>query len=125
MKNKKMSEAPSPPDAGQIERLAAFLRLIPKDGPLGRLLKGAAHLEESAATPAELAGDILHGAGQIAHYLYGHEKYRRKVYRLVSAGKLPNFRLGAAICTRKSVLHGWIGKQEAIGSDCGANLNAL
>jgi excisionase family DNA binding protein len=112
MKNKKMSEAPPRPDASQLERLAAFLRLIPEGGQLDRLLKGAALLETPPTAPAELASDILHGAGQIAHYLYGDKKHRRKVYRLVEAGKLPHFRLGTNICSRRSALCTWISQQE-------------
>jgi hypothetical protein len=108
-----MNETNSPhPDARQLDRLAAFLRLLPEGGPLDRLLKGAAHLETQPTTPAELASDILHGAGQIAHFLYGDDKHRRRVYRLVEAGKLPHFRLGATICSRRSVLSGWISEQE-------------
>jgi excisionase family DNA binding protein len=111
-----MNETHSPPpDARQLERLAAFLRLIPEDGPLARLLKGAALLEHPPTSAAELASDILHGASAIAHFLHGHRKHRRKVYRLVEAGKLPHFRLGANICSRKSVLLEWIDNQEMKG----------
>jgi hypothetical protein len=99
-----MNETQPQPDARQLERLAAFLRLIPEGGPLDRLLRGAALLETPPTAPAELASDILHGAGQIARFLYGHEKYRRKVYRLIDGGKLPYFRLGSAICSRKSII---------------------
>jgi excisionase family DNA binding protein len=107
-----MSEPPPQPEASQFERLAAFLRLIPEGGALDRLLKGAAHLETPPASPAELSGDILHGAAAISHFLYGHEKHRRKVYRLVQAGKLPHFRLGSGICTRRSILMEWIARME-------------
>jgi excisionase family DNA binding protein len=113
-----MSGASSPkPDASQLEHLAAFLRLIPENGALARLLKGAALLEKPPTTPAELASDILHGAGQIAHFLYGHEKHRRKVYRLVASGGIPHFRLGATICSRKSALRGWIDNEERRGTN--------
>jgi hypothetical protein len=107
-----MSEPPPQPEASQFERLAAFLRLIPEGGALDRLLKGAAHLETPSATPAELASDILHGAAQIAHFLYGDERHRRKVYRLVESNNLPHFRLGVNICSRKSALLNWISAQE-------------
>jgi hypothetical protein len=109
-----MGEAPPPkPDAHQLERLAAFLRLIREGGQLDQLLKGAALLEKPPTTPAELATDILYGAAAIAHFLFGDAKERRKVYRLVEAEKLPHFRLGPAVCSRKSVLSAWIMKQEA------------
>jgi hypothetical protein len=107
-----MSEPPLQPDARQFERLAAFLRLIPEGGALDRLLKGAAHLEEPPSTTADLASDVLHGAAAIARFLHGHERHRRKVYRLVAVGKLPYFRLGRDICSRKSVLLRWIAAQE-------------
>ena len=103
-----MTETPPKPDARQLERLAAFLRLIPENGALGRLLRGAALLETPPTTPVDLASDILHGASAIAHFLYGHEEHRRKVYRLAATGKLPHFRLGASICSRKSVISHWI-----------------
>jgi len=103
-----MSEPPPQPEACQLERLAALLRLMPEGGSLDRLLKGAAHLETSPATPTELASDILHGADQIAHFLYGDSTHRRKVYRLVQGGYLPHFRLGASICSRKSILLNWM-----------------
>jgi excisionase family DNA binding protein len=119
-----MTETHSPPDARQLERLAAFLRLIPEDGPLARLLKGAALLETPPTTPAQLASDILHGAGQIAHFLYGHEKHRRRVYRLVEAGRLPHFRLGTSVCSRKSVLYHWIKQQENLESVEGNKVEA-
>lgn len=108
-----MDETPPPPDACQLERLAAFLRLIPENGPLDRLLKGAALLETPPTTPGELASDMLYGASQIAHFLYGDAKLCRKVYRIIGAGKLPHFRLGANICSRKSILLKWITSQES------------
>ena len=65
-----------------------------------------------------LAGDILHGADQIAAFLYGDRKDRRKVYNLVETGRLPHFRLGANICARRSSLLQWITTQEtAAGMD--------
>lgn len=108
-----MTETISPkPDACQLERLSAFLRLIPEGGALDRLLKGAALLEDRPTTAAELASDVLYGAGAIAAFIWGHEKHRCKVYRLVEASKLPHFRLGTNICSRRSVLKEWIANQE-------------
>ena len=60
-----------------------------------------------------LADDLLHGADQIAEFLYGDEKERRKVYHLVEKSCLPHFRLGATLCARKSTLLQWIAAQEA------------
>lgn len=65
------------------------------------------------ASAAPLAGDILSGANEIAEFLYGDRKHRRKVYNLVETDRLPVFRLGANICARRSVLLAWIAAQEA------------
>ena len=59
-----------------------------------------------------IAGDILHGADEIAAFLYGDAKHRRRVYNLIDGDYLPVFRLGAGICARRSVLMAWIGEQE-------------
>ncbi|NEV79025.1 DNA-binding protein [Rhodopseudomonas sp. BR0C11] len=64
------------------------------------------------ASAAPLAGDILSGANEIAEFIYGDRKYRRKVYNLVETNCLPVFRLGANICARRSILLSWIAKQE-------------
>jgi hypothetical protein len=69
------------------------------------------------AAASSLAGDILHGADGIAEFLYGDSKLRRKVYNLVETERLPHFRLGAAICARKSVLLAWIEQQEQHGEN--------
>ena len=61
----------------------------------------------------ELAGDILDGADQIALFIFGTTKKRRRVYNLVEAGELPTFRLGSSIHARKSALLDWIQKREA------------
>jgi len=60
----------------------------------------------------DLASDILHGADQIAKFLYGDERQRRKVYHLADKENLPVFRLGTTICARKSTLLRWIEEQE-------------
>lgn len=62
--------------------------------------------------PSPLVGDILHGADEIAEFLFGDKKSRRKVYNLVETARLPVFRLGVNICARKSVLLEWISAQE-------------
>jgi hypothetical protein len=60
----------------------------------------------------EVASDILHGADQIAQFLFGQKKLRRRVYNLVERKELPVFRIGAIICARRSVLLQWIETQE-------------
>ena len=60
-----------------------------------------------------LGDDILRGARAIAHFLFGDERYARRVFHLHASGKIPTFRLGTAmICARKSVLMAWIEAQE-------------
>jgi hypothetical protein len=68
----------------------------------------------------DVAGDILRGAEEIAQFLFGNQKYRRRVYNLVGRKQLPIFRMGPSICARKSVLLQWIEAQEGAskGSPC-------
>jgi hypothetical protein len=61
---------------------------------------------------APLAGDVLAGANEIAEFLFGDRKHRRKVYNLVETERLPIFRLGTNIYARRSVLLDWISRQE-------------
>ncbi|HEY7387097.1 MAG TPA: hypothetical protein VH640_01220 [Bryobacteraceae bacterium] len=62
--------------------------------------------------PPRIAGDILHGADDIAEFLFGDRRQRRRVYNLVEGNALPIFRMGMNICARKSVLLEWIAQQE-------------
>jgi hypothetical protein len=86
-----------------------------------------------SARGAPIADDILYGAEEIASFLFGDRKFRRRVYSLVDGNELPVFRMGMNICGRKSVLLEWIAAQEranihkAIGaklSNCGATSKA-
>jgi hypothetical protein len=76
---------------------------------------GPAHRAGHGVCRETLSGDILHGAAEIAAFLYGERKFRRKVFNLVEAKRLPHFRLGAGICAQKSVLLDWIAAQEQGG----------
>jgi NMD protein affecting ribosome stability and mRNA decay len=58
------------------------------------------------------AQDLLRGAEEIAQYLFNDRSARRKVYHLVATSRLPHFKLGSMICTRKSTLEKWIQEQE-------------
>ena len=60
-----------------------------------------------------LAEDLLRGADQIAEFIFGDARERRKVYHLSERSRLPVFRLGSVLCARKSTLMEWIAKQEA------------
>jgi hypothetical protein len=64
-------------------------------------------------TNDELAADILRGADDLALFLFGDKKDRRKVYHLASTSNLPVFKLGSMICARKSILLKWIADQES------------
>jgi len=72
-------------------------------------------MSESPAGVA-LADDLLEGADQIAEFLYGDPKKRRKVYHIFSEtksnNKAPLFRMGSIICGRRSTLMKWISDQE-------------
>ena len=59
-----------------------------------------------------LGDDLLQGADQIAHFLFGDRARRRRVYHLAENSRLPVFRIGALLCGRKSSLLAWIAEQE-------------
>lgn len=63
----------------------------------------------------ELASDLLRGAEEIAHFVFGDASHRRKVYHLAETSRLPVFRLGSLLCARRSVLMAWIAAQEKRG----------
>jgi hypothetical protein len=63
-----------------------------------------------------IAGDILYGADEIAEFLFGSRKHRRRVYNLVDGNGLPIFRIGVNICARKSILLEWIANQEKVST---------
>ncbi|HEX4409039.1 MAG TPA: DNA-binding protein [Xanthobacteraceae bacterium] len=60
----------------------------------------------------ELHKDLLRGADEIAEFVFGDRKHRRKVYHLVATSRMPTFKIGSMICARKSVLLQWIAEQE-------------
>ena len=65
---------------------------------------------------APLHDDILHGAAELAEFLYGQQGRRRAIYHLIEKGQLPVFWLGSTICGRRSTLLAWIKEQEARAS---------
>jgi hypothetical protein len=73
---------------------------------------GALPPDGGALPVVKLADDILRGANQIAEFLFGDRRARRKVYHLVENSRLPYFRCGFVLCARKSVLMTWIEEQE-------------
>jgi hypothetical protein len=75
---------------------------------------------EPVQRPAPIAGDMLYGADEIAQFLFGDRRYRRRIYNLVersahnltSENLFPHFRIGVNICARKTTLWQWITAQE-------------
>jgi hypothetical protein len=60
-----------------------------------------------------LADDLLRGAEEIAEFIFGDSRQRRKVYHAAATSRIPTFRLGAMLCARKSTLLRWIADQES------------
>ena len=61
-----------------------------------------------------IADDLLRGADEVARFVFGSPKHRRKIYYYATDAKtrMPVFRIGAVICARKSTLIEWIEQQE-------------
>ena len=66
-----------------------------------------------------LADDLLHGADEIACFIYGApsdekaaESNRRRVYHAADKHGLPGFKLGGTLTARKSTILKWIESQE-------------
>jgi hypothetical protein len=61
-----------------------------------------------------IADDLLRGADEIARFVFGSPKHRRKIYYYATDAKvrMPVFRIGTIICARKSRLIEWIERQE-------------
>jgi len=60
----------------------------------------------------EFSKDLLRGAAEIAEFLFGDRKYRRKVFYLNERGRLPIFRLRSQLYARKSSLLKFVENQE-------------
>ena len=52
--------------------------------------------------------DLLHGVREISKVLGPTE---RQTYHLIRDGRVPAFKLGGTLCSRRSVLHGWLEQQ--------------
>jgi hypothetical protein len=59
-----------------------------------------------------LADDLLIGAEQIAQFVFGDRKMRRRIYHLLSSSRMPHARLGGRLCVRKSAILQWLIAQE-------------
>lgn len=68
--------------------------------------------DDGDVPPEGLKDDLLHGAAEIAEFMFGDAGQRRRIFHLVATTKIPVFRLGAMICARRSVLVRWIAEQE-------------
>lgn len=60
----------------------------------------------------ELADDLLDGAAEIAEFMFGSKKQRRRVYHLAATGQLPLARFGEKLIGRKSTLREFIADRE-------------
>jgi len=71
-------------------------------------------LPEREVAPATIGDDLLRGADEIAKFVFGSEKHRRKVYYLTGDAtvRMPHFKIGSVLCARKSTLVAWIERQE-------------
>jgi hypothetical protein len=70
----------------------------------------------AASDNASIASDLLKGADEIAAFMFGSRTKRRRIYHLVAHSKLPIFRLGDLICSRRSTLLAWISEQERLSA---------
>ena len=68
---------------------------------------------------AELADDLLHGADEIARFIYGDTEDEktpaskgRRVYHANDKHGLPTFKLGGTMTARRSTILKWIEAQE-------------
>ncbi len=108
-----MGEADSPPEGTSAnDAVAELLHQLRQNGTLAALLESAAQLACGKTAAPVLSSDTLRGANEIAAFLYGDRKFRRRVYSLVNRGGLPVFRIGVNICARRTVLLEWIAAQE-------------
>jgi hypothetical protein len=77
---------------------------------------------QAASDNASIANDLLKGADEIAAFIFGSRTKRRCVYHLVAHSRLPIFRLGDLICSRRSTLLAWITEQERLSATKRENL---
>jgi hypothetical protein len=69
-----------------------------------------------------IADDLLDGAEQIAVFMFGDAKHKRRVYHLAEKGELPVFRLGSGLNARRSVLRKFIEAQETNATSTASNI---
>jgi hypothetical protein len=76
---------------------------------------------DANGTPVSLASDLLHGAQDIAEFLYGTPSNsreavsnQRRVYHAIEKHHFPAFKLGGVICARKSTILKWIEAKEHV-----------
>ena len=75
---------------------------------------GRVQTMQQTAAEVPLSEDLLQGADEIAIFMFGDVKYRRKIYYLTGEAPrgLPHFKMGSVICARKSTIRNWIAEQE-------------
>lgn len=60
-----------------------------------------------------LSEDLLHGADEIARFLFGTPRARRRIYYLAENSQVPVFKVGHSLWARRSTLVDWISTREA------------
>lgn len=63
---------------------------------------------DKSCRKGKVAKDRLQGVDEIADFLFGDARQRRKIYHLAETSRVPVFRLGGKLCARPSVLMAWI-----------------
>jgi len=79
--------------------------------PMAAAETAAAEANDEAAA---ISDDLLRGADEIALFMFGDARMRRRVYYYARNRDLvmPVFRMGGVFCARKSSLRTWVNRQE-------------
>lgn len=67
--------------------------------------------KRNTASPSE-PPDMLCGASEIAEFLFGNPKARRRVYHFYEQHGMPGFKVGNGLYARRSTLLKWIEDKE-------------
>jgi len=73
----------------------------------------------SRKADASFAEDFLQGAEEIAFFLYGDRKQRRRIYHLAERKQIPVFKMGNQLCGRRNTFLARIAEQER--QECAAS----
>jgi hypothetical protein len=65
----------------------------------------------------KFASDLLKGADEIAQFLFGSSKEKRRIYHLAAKGELPCFHIGSLLFARRSTLEAWVLQKEGMAKN--------